>query len=246
MKITLNELKKIIRKIIKEENDTFRPTYTDYLIIDKHDRAFVGVDHGITPILNPDEINTIKQIGDQYGYWYEGAGGDKEVVKPLFGNIEYRGSWDDKISSIESQSIYTYIYTLFANTEENNTLNKVNNSQGASVFDKILNSYKLWTHEKLKSKSKKEIRELLNQFIKELGVDYYQDSKEDATKYNVNNFILSVEEDMWDNWPDGENSAARLAFEANSERDQHLINTIKQGVFFIGKGHIVLLDKLLR
>lgn len=252
MKITLFELKKIIRKIIKEENQQFIPIFNDRLIIDKPDRAFVGVDHGITPHLLDDEIKKIKEIGNTYGYWYEGNGGDIDIVQHLFTKkdkknkeIEYEGSWDDKISNIESRYPYVYIYTLFANTYENKTLDKINRSNGKTVFDKIMNCYTEWTHEKLKTKSKKEISSLLKKFIKELGTDYYSDLKKEGTEENINNFILSIENDMWDNWPDGDNPAAKLAFRANSERDQHLINTIDKGVIFIGRGHLVLLEKLL-
>lgn len=253
MRITLSELKKIIRKIIKEENEHFTPIFNDRLIIDKSDRAFVGVDHNITPTLSDNEIKKIKEIGDEYGYWFEGNGQDNQVVQNLFGEkIIYEGSWDNKISNIIPKEPYVYMYTLFANVEENKILNRINRCLGETVFDKAVNYFKNqnWRHEKLKNMPETVISDYLTKFINEIdgrsNGNYYNISQQKSTEENVNNFILSIEKEMWDNWPNGISNAAKLAFRANSERDQHLIDTIDKGVIFIGRGHLVLLEKLLK
>ena len=220
-------------------------TETAY-IIENGKRAFVGVEHGVTPQIGEKDLAIIKKIGDKYGYWYEGGGGDREVVKPLFGNIQYKGSWDEKIAQIPIKNPYVYIFTLFSNTEENDTIKKVASAEGDTVFEKVLNSYKKWGHEVVQPKSKDEVRELMEQFFKKLGTDYYNDSKAEGTEENITEFIQSVEADMWDGWPNGSGPAFEMANEANSERDINLVNTIKEGVIFIGVGHIEILQKILK
>jgi hypothetical protein len=217
---------------------------TDSYIIDAS-RAFVGLEHGKKPALAKDVVEKIKKIGDKYGYWYEGGGGDKEVVKPLFGDIEYEGSWDEEISSEKIKNEYVYVFTLFSNTAENSTVQKVSSVKGKTVFEKALNSRKQWAHEAIRDKSKEEFEDLMNKFFSKLGRDYYKDSQAEATDDNVASFIESVESDMWDNWPDGNGPAFEMAFEANSDRDNKLLKKFKTGVFFIGMGHIELLNKLM-
>lgn len=214
-------------------------------IIENDKRAFVGVDHGITPSLPNDVVKKIKTIGDKYGYWYEGGGGDKEVVKLLFGNVEYKGSWDAKISDLKPQNPSVYVYTLFSNIKENDTIEKVMKGKGDTVFQKALSSYKTWAHDMIVNKSEKEFKTLLTKFIKHLGENYYEDSQMKGTLENVRSFLSSVEDDMWDNWPEGNGPAFEMAYAANIERDANLVNSIREGVFFTGMGHIVLLKKLL-
>ena len=218
---------------------------TDTYIIDA-DRAFVGVEHDETPKLSKDIVSRIKKIGDQYGYWYEGAGGDREVVKPIFGKIDYKGSWDKTLSSKKVKNEYVYIYTLFANTNVNNTVEKVISGKGETVFEKALNSRKKWAHEAISNKSEEQFADLMEKFFSRLGLDYYQDSQAEATEKNVKTFIESVESDMWDNWPEGSGPAFEMAFEANTDRDSKLLKKFKTGVFFTGMGHIVLLKILMQ
>lgn len=231
-----------LKRILLEISDS---EVTDTYIIDG-DRAFVGVEHGVG-IQVPDEaVQKIKALGDQYGYWYEGGGGDRDVVKKQFGPIEYEGSWDDAISSEKAKNEYVYVFTLFSNTAENNTVDKVISAEGDTVFEKAFNSRKLWAHEAIRDKSAAEFADLMDQFFSKLGKDYYQDSQGDATDENVASFIESVEADMWDNWPDGNGPAFEMAFEANSDRDNKLLKKFKKGVFFIGMGHIELITRLMK
>jgi len=218
---------------------------TDTYIIDG-DRAFVGVEHGKKPVLAKDVVEKIKNIGDKHGYWYEGAGGDKEAVKPVFGDIKYRGGWDETLSSEKVKDEYVYVYTLFANTEVNNTVQKVISGKGETVFEKALNSRKKWSHEAIRNKSEGQFADLMDRFFSRLGSDYYKDSQAEATDKNIKTFIESVEADMWDNWPDGNGPAFEMAFEANTDRDSKLLKKFKTGVFFVGMGHIVLLDMLMK
>ena len=218
---------------------------TDTYVIDG-DRAFVGVEHGSGIQVPEGAIQKIKAIGDRYGYWYEGGGGDRNVVKREFGPIEYEGSWDEAISAEKIRNEYVYVFTLFSNTAENNTVAKVISADGETVFEKAFNSRKQWAHEAIRNKSPQEFADLMNEFFTKLGRDYYNDSQGEATDENVSAFIESVESDMWDNWPNGSGPAFDMAFEANTDRDSKLLKNFKKGVFFIGMGHIELITMLLK
>jgi hypothetical protein len=228
-------------KTILSEIDTIETNedMTQY-VIDGDKRAVVGVKHGSPPtIRNAKDFEKIKSIGDEYGYWYEGGGGDKEVVKRVFGNIKYEGSWDDKIAKNKVANPHIFVFTMFSNTAENGTVKKVQRAKGNTIYEKACNSYKEWAHEMIKGKSKGTVSALIDKFFKKLGRDYYNDANQpNISDKDVQIFIESVEADMWDGWPNGTGPAFEMAYEANFQRDRDCLKTIKSGVIFIGDGHL--------
>jgi hypothetical protein len=213
---------------------------TQYLI--DGDRAFVGAWHGRKKIRLPKAaVEEIKRIGDRWGYWYEGDGGDIPHVAKVFGDIEYKGSWDELISGDLSKDLendHLWVYSLFANPKENGTVERVANAPGETVFDKALNSYKLWAFHQDQKRTKAEFSKRMRKFISLLGKAHIKRSKAIANKQTVREFIYGVAEIMWQDYPVGRSAPARLAVKANLLRDTLMLDRIPKGVIFMGNSHI--------
>ena len=201
------------------------------VIFDGDNKAFVGVTHDSPPKMPPEIFKKVKAIGDSKGYWFEGNGADKTVIKQVFGNINFKGSWDEKITAAEP---YTYVYTLFGNVTKNKRINQVFNGQGKTIYEKILSTYKNWAHEVIKNQDGKA---LVDTFLKGLGGTALEDVKQEGTKENIRKFLRSIEKPMWAGWPNGSGPAFEMAKKAVYERDNWLIGA-PDGVYFTGEGHL--------
>jgi len=201
------------------------------VIFDGDNKAFVGVTHDSPPKMSPEIFKKVKAIGDSKGYWFEGNGADKTVIEQVFGSINFKGSWDEKITAVKP---YTYVYTLFGNVEENHRVDQVFNGTGKTIYEKILSTYKNWAHEVIKNQGGKD---LVDKFLKGLGGTTLEDAKQEGTKENIQNFLTSIEDDMWRGWPKGSGPAFEMAKIAVYERDNWLIGA-PDGVYFTGEGHL--------
>ena len=143
----------------------------------------MGVTHDSPPKMSPELLKKVKAIGSGSGYWFEGNGADKAAISQVFGNIDYEGSWDEKITPAEP---YTYVYTLFANVTKNKRINQVFNGQGKTIYEKILSTYKNWAHEVIKNQDGKA---LVDTFLKGLGGTALEDVKQEGTKENIRKFL---------------------------------------------------------
>jgi hypothetical protein len=194
------------------------------------DKAFVGVTHKRPPKMSPETLEKVKAIGAK-GYWFEGDGKDNEIIKKVFGDIDFEGSWDEKITPTEP---YTYVYTLFANVRANHRVDQVLNGEGKTIYEKILSTYKNWAHEVIQNKNGKA---LVDTFLKGLGGTALRDVQQEGTKENIGKFLRSIEKAMWKNWPNGSGPAFDMAKVAVYERDNWLIQA-PAGVYFTGEGHL--------
>ena len=79
-------------------------------------KAFVGVAHNSPPNMPPEILKKVKTIGDKYGYWYEGNGGDVPSTTEFSDKSKYEGSWDHEFVKTIKGYPPEYLYTLFANT----------------------------------------------------------------------------------------------------------------------------------
>jgi len=197
-------------------------------------KAFVGVTHDSPPKMSPKLLKKVKAIGDTegYGYWYEGNGADEAAIKQVFGDIDFKGSWDEKITPAEP---YKYVYTLFGNVTKNKRINQVFNGQGTTIYEKILSTYKNWAHEVIKNQDGET---LVDEFLKGLGGTALEDVQQEGTKENIRKFLRSIEQVMWKGWPEGSGPAFEMAKVAVYERDNWLINNAPAGVYFTGEGHL--------
>jgi hypothetical protein len=216
----------ILKEILLSEGDN-----AGKVIFNGKNKAFVGVTHDSPPKMSPELFKKVKAIGDNKGYWFEGNGADKTAIKQVFGDIDFKGSWDEKI---RPKKPYTYVYTLFGNVKENNRVDQVFNGKGKTIYEKILSTYKNWAHEVIKNQDGEA---LVDTFLKGLGGTVLEDVKQEGTKENIQKFLTSIEDDMWKGWPKGSGPAFEMAKIAVYERDKWLMKA-PDGVYFTGEGHL--------
>ena len=225
---------KTFKQFIKEQKESVAP---QGVIFKGNKVAYVGAEHG-NPIKLSDELmSKVKSIGDKYGYWYEGSGGDADTNAKTFGNRKsYEGSWDDDYREEVKGFPYQYIYTIFANTAVNGQKESITEPK-LSIFDSILKNQKKFSFFKDREFGTKELTVFL-QKSSEKNADFLEMSKKPATKENVISFIDKGEQLSWPkNWKEYPNNAGKVAKEANDARDKYLLNRT-EGVYFAGAGHL--------
>lgn len=237
---------KTFKQFIKEEKESVAPQG----VIFKGDKvAYVGTEHQVPVKLSNDLMNKVKSIGDKYGYWYEGTGGDADTNAKTFGSRKsYEGSWDDDGFNKEIDNYpYEFIYTLFSNTAVNKQKESITNPK-LSIFDSIIENQKKVSYFKDRKFTAEDLRKFLSS-ASEKNIDFVTLSKQPATKENVTNFIDKGEALMWPkNWEEYPNNAGKLAYKANRLRDEYLVKR-ESGVYFAGSGHLkelVKIDKSLK
>ena len=185
---------------------------------------FVGQVHGKQTTLPP----KVKSAIAQYGAWYEGNGGDK------IRGVNYKGSWDDEIARNIKGYPKHFLFVIFTNTAENKQKEILVGN--GTIFDRILRTQ----NELGYFKNKRFDADTLVSFLKEMGDDYLQLSRDQATKGNVDKFIGKGEKAMWES---GNTPAKKMADKANNYRDMWLLSQPK-GVYFVGSDHIKALESL--
>ena len=105
-------------------------------------KVFVGKAHMEPLVLSDELVEKIKEIGDKYGYWYEGSGGGDVPTTTGFNNkSKYEGSWDHEFQKTVKGYPPEYLYTIFANTNVNHQRDNLLNPS-ISIFDSIMKSHK--------------------------------------------------------------------------------------------------------
>ena len=185
---------------------------------------FVGQVHGKKVSLPPQ----IKAATEKYGAWYEGDGGDK------IQGISYKGSWDDAAAKDIKGYPKHFLFVIFTNTAQNKQKEILVGN--GTIFDRILRTQNNLGY----FKNKRFNADTLASFLKEMGNDYLQLSRAQATKGNVDEFINKGEQAMWES---GNTPAKKMADKANNYRDMWLLSQPK-GVYFVGSDHIKALESL--
>lgn len=237
---------KSFSQFLKEQNEGQAPQG----VIFKGDKvAYVGAEHANPIKLSDELLGRVKTIGDKYGYWYEGSGGDADTNSKTFGpKSSYKGSWDDDGFNKEVKGFpYEFIYTLFANTEVNGQKKSITDPT-LTIFDSILINQKKFSYFKDRKFTAEDLTKFLSS-ASEKTVNFIELSKQKATKENVNAFIDKGEELSWPkNWEEYPNNAGKLAYKANRSRDEYLAKQ-ESGVYFAGAGHLkelIKVDKSLK
>lgn len=221
---------------------------TPYGVIFKNDKVvFVGKAHEVPLKIDPELVEKIKEIGDKYGYWYEGNGGDVPTSGLLTNNKkDYKGSWDDKFSNSIEGYPFHFLYTLGANVDVNKQYDTITD-KNKSIFDSILD------HPEVGYLQKKFDKNTLTQFLKacsEKGIDFLELSKQTATKENCKRMLKKLESLMYPekNWEKFPYKAGKVAQKCDIARNKFLLQQ-KNGVYVAGSGHLselLNLDKSLK
>ena len=236
---------KSFKEFIKEQKENKAP----YGVIFDNNKIIVGKDHKKSLILSDDLIKKIKNIGDKYGYWYEGNGGDVSSSNPFPTNKnDYKGSFDDEFEKSIKGEPPEFYYVMFSNVKVNNTIQKLTNPR-FSVFDSVLHGY-------TENNKKRHMYYLRNvspkattlkkffEMVSDDENDFLKMSKMQATKENSEKFLRTGEKRMWpSNWSEYPFNAGKVAKKANHQRDEYLANQ-KSGVYIVGAGHLIDIVKL--
>lgn len=214
------------------------------VIFDGPEKVYVGVNHLVPLDFSEEMLTRLKQIGDEHGYWYEGAGGDVEPNAEMFGDESaYEGSWDDAyVESIEDTP--SEFFLLFVNVEVNKIVEKIV-FPDTTIFESILDGYEEDGEQKYLYYLPDVVpdEDLLTEYLESIsddGNDFLEMSKVEATEENVQEFCDKGEEACWEDWEDPHTPAALVTKSANDRRDKFLLDA-GSGVYFTGSGHLLTL-----
>ena len=185
---------------------------------------FVGQVHGQKATISPE----VKEAARKYGGWYEGNGDDR------IAGVEYEGSWDDELAKDVRGYPKEFLFVIFTNTAINEQKDILKGS--GSIFDRILKTQNQFGY----FKKRKFKAETLIAFLKQMGFDYLEKSRKQATQTNVAKFIDDGEKEMWES---GKTAASEMAEKANKYRDEWLLKQ-PQGVYFVGSDHLKELKQI--
>jgi predicted GNAT family acetyltransferase/phage gp37-like protein len=206
--------------------------------------AVVGQEHGKKLKLSPDDTEKIKAIADQHGAWYEGNGMDQAFTKGVID--QYQGSWDDDLLSSKITGYpAAFLYVLFSNIKENDTVKgKIGSDPDSTIFDRILDTQPSTNYFPDRRFDAKTLKKFL-QSVSEGPYDFVQMSQAPATEQNVAKFFKLGEQLMWpDNWEEYPNRAGQVAKSVNDLRDKFLASR-KRGVYVAGSDHLTAVRNFL-
>lgn len=241
---------KTFRQFLKEQRMNDAPRG----VIFNGNAAYVGKAHLKLLELSDDLIEKITRIGNRYGYWYEGNGGDVASSSPLPNDKkQYEGSFDDDFLKSIKGTPPEFYYVMFSNVDVNKAVDKLTNPK-LSIFDSIMSGY---TEDKKRrylyymrdvSPDANTLKKFL-QMVSDDEHDFLEMSKMPATEENSKKFLKTGEMRMWPkNWNEYPYNAGKVAKAANDQRDKYLTSR-KQGVYVVGSGHLLGLmqqDKSLK
>jgi len=230
---------KTFKQFISEQKKSEAPRG----VIFDGNKVFVGKAHMEPLVLSDELVEKIKEIGDKYGYWYEGSGGGDVPTTTGFNNkSKYEGSWDNEFQKTVKGYPPEYLYTIFANTNVNHQRDNLLNPS-ISIFDSIMKSHKKFGYFKNRELDDSTLKKFLS-MCSEKDVDFLKLSELPATKENVNMFLDKGESLSWPkNWKEYPNNAGKVAKKVEDARNTFLLNR-KTGVYFAGSGHLIELLRL--
>ena len=230
---------KTFKQFISEQKKSEAPRG----VIFDGNKVFVGKAHMEPLVLSDELVEKIKEIGDKYGYWYEGSGGGDVPTTTGFNNkSKYEGSWDNEFQKTVKGYPPEYLYTIFANTNVNHQRDNLLNPS-ISIFDSIMKSHKKFGYFKNRELDDSTLKKFLS-MCSEKDVDFLKLSELPATKENVNMFLNKGESLSWPkNWKEYPNKAGKLAKKVEDARNTFILNR-KTGVYFAGSGHLIELLRL--
>lgn len=230
---------KTFKQFISEQKKSEAPRG----VIFDGNKVFVGKEHMEPLVLSDELVEKIKEIGDKYGYWYEGSGGGDVPTTTGFNNkSKYEGSWDNEFQKTVKGYPPEYLYTIFANTNVNHQRDNLLNPS-ISIFDSIMKSHKKFGYFKNREIDDSTLKKFLS-MCSEKDVDFLKLSELPATKENVNMFLDKGESLSWPkNWKEYPNNAGKVAKKVEDARNTFLLNR-KTGVYFAGSGHLIELLRL--
>ena len=228
--------------IMKEADDSDQSAPTHGAVFLGPNAVIVGQTHGKKLKLSPETVEKVKAIAAQHGAWYEGNGMDRELTAGVID--EYKGSWDDDLLSPSIKGYpFQFLYVLFSNIKENDTVEgKIGFDPDSSIFDRILDTQPSTNYFPDRKFDADTLKKFL-QSVSEGPYDFVRMSQAPATKKNVTKFFTQGEQLMFpDNWTEYPYRAGRVAKSVNDLRDRFLASR-KQGVYVAGGDHLLAVQE---
>lgn len=208
-------------------------------------KAFIGMRHGILPLISKDLIDKLLPISE-LGLYYEGPSGgtDQNIMEPLLG--KYKDSFDSM--SVESLTIHPpeFLYALFSNNPPESISSYITNPE-LTLYEAMLKAgYNISSMKRIPP-----TQTTIDIFLKSISnpskkIDFLDIAKKTmATSKNAVKFIKLGNSEMWpSNWSSYPNPAGKVAKKANDFRDNWLTNKSPDGLYTIGSGHLFAISKI--
>lgn len=208
-----------------------------YGVIFNDKRVIVGVPHGKKIPMSDDIEQRIRVIGDNYGYWYEGDGGDKKLF-----TANYKGSWDAKMAKDISGYPYEFLSAMFGNANMAKQIRMITNV-GKTIFDSIMDHNSELSPLKDKAFSQTTLATYLDS-ISDSDIDFISMSERIATRGNTEKFFKAgVAKTFPTNWTEFPYKAGKIMKKVIDRRNKFILSQ-DRGVYFIGAGHLLNMKKL--
>lgn len=228
---------KTFKQFLKEQQEE---PWNSRGILRVGDKIFVGVEHGVTPRLDPKMHDEIQQHMDKHGYWHEGNEGDAQALEKITKGKKYNGSYDEKLINgklyvDEKGQRFTPHYHMS---------NLFGNLPGGPQEKQLAQSL---SHDKLnikdaivKNQGKVFGAPIRNpdEFFNQLPKNHQKFLNLPATPENMLNFVQNGAADTWQDNKNPDTSLGNMARKTQTERENHLLNKAPPGVYYIGSGHI--------
>lgn len=221
--------------ITLKRNGTEKPA--PYGVIFGKSKAIVGAPHGQKiPMSNAIE-KRVRAIGDAYGYWYEGDGGDRK-----FFPANYKGSWDDKMSSGIGAYPPEFLAAMFGEADMGKQVRMVAGPR-RTVFEGIMAN-----SDKLSPLDGRRFSEgVLTSYLSSISddeVDFRALAQRPATTQNVEKFFRAgAARTFPSDWESFPHKAGKVMKKFLDRRDRFLIDQ-ERGVYVVGAGHLLNIKKL--
>lgn len=201
--------------------------------------VIVGVTHGSAPTVSDKLRSRIHQTGTTQGFYYEGNGDDRAHVQKTFGEVPYKGSFDNMVNVPEGGRS-NFLYTMFSNPpEQMNKMVDTLSRSGGTILDTLHANRDSVSHEAVRGQLS---REDIAHFLHNTG--FGDDALKPATRENLQSLMQRGEAQMWpDNWQEFPNPAGKVAHAAESARLRSVTER-GSGVYFMGADNLPLLQKI--
>lgn len=208
-----------------------------YGVIFSKNKVIVGVPHGRKIPLATDIERHIRSIGDTYGYWYEGNGGDKESFP-----AKYRGSWDTEMAKDIDGFPPEFASAMFGNANMDRQIRMVTDL-GKTIFESLLNHGSKLSPLEGRQFTKDTLTTYLTN-ISDSSTDFLSMAKRIATKgYTEKFFRAGVAKTFPTNWTEFPYKAGKEMKKVIDRRDKFVLDQ-DRGAYFIGAGHLLNMKKL--
>jgi len=200
-------------------------------------RAIVGVPHGYKIPLGKEVEARIRKIGDTYGYWYEGNGGDKKSFA-----AKYVGSWDDDLADTIEGFPYEFLGAMFGNAHIDAQI-KALTSMNKTIFESIIDNQRAVSYFKDRKFTAATLTKYLTA-VSEKDYDFTRMANKIATRPHLKQFFrVGMQRAFPKNWQDFPYPAGKVSKLVLDRRGRYLLSR-DSGVYFVGAGHIRNLKQL--